>query len=70
MRHTKITFCTLAALFVAGQAVAHTGVRDKVTVSDAAGASSYNAFTLTHGCGGDSGSAYPVLGTICRVSNG
>jgi hypothetical protein len=62
MKHTKITFCTLAALFVAGQAVAHTGVRDSVTVSANAGSASYNGFTITHGCGGDSGDAYPVLG--------
>lgn len=53
---------SLAALFVAGQAFAHTGVRDKVTVSDAGGATSYNGFTITHGCGGDSGDAFPVLG--------
>jgi hypothetical protein len=51
-----------AALLLAGQAFAHTGVRDKVTVSDSAGAASYNGFTITHGCGGDSGNAYPVLG--------
>ena len=65
MKHSKIkglTLCSLVALLAAGQAVAHTGVRDKVTVSDAAGASSYNGFTITHGCGGDSGDAYPVLG--------
>jgi hypothetical protein len=51
-----------AALLLAGQAFAHTGVRDRVTVSDSAGANSYNGFTITHGCGGDSGNAYPVLG--------
>ncbi len=65
MNHSKIkglTLCSLVALFAAGQAVAHTGVRDKVTVSATAGASSYNGFTITHGCGGDSGNAYPVLG--------
>jgi hypothetical protein len=42
----------------AGQAFAHTGVRDVAT----AGAASYNGFTITHGCGGDSGDAYPVIG--------
>jgi hypothetical protein len=62
MTKTKLTLCSLAALFAAGQAFAHTGVRDKVTVSSAVGASSYNGFTITHGCGGDSGDAYPVLG--------
>ena len=62
----QATYTTLAvsaaALLLAGQAFAHTGVRDKVTVKDTAGASSYNGFTITHGCGGDSGDAYPVLG--------
>lgn len=62
MTKTKLTLCTLAAMFAAGQAFAHTGVRDKVTVSSAAGAASYNGFTITHGCGGDSGDAYPVIG--------
>lgn len=62
MTKTKFTLCTLAAMLVAGQAFAHTGVRDKVSVSATAGASSYNGFTVTHGCGGDSGDAYPVLG--------
>jgi hypothetical protein len=62
MTRTKLTLCSLAALLAAGQAYAHTGVRDKVTVSATATATSYNAFTLTHGCGGDSGDAYPVLG--------
>lgn len=62
MTHLKtkgLTFCTLAALFVASQAFAHTGVRDTATE----GASSYNAFTITHGCGGeDSPQSYPVIG--------
>ncbi len=62
MKITRITLCSIAALLAAGQAFAHTGVRDTVTVSGAAGAASYNGFTITHGCGGDSGDAYPVLG--------
>ena len=62
MKKTRLALCSVAALFVAGQAFAHTGVRDRVTVSDTAGAASYNGFTITHGCGGDSGDAYPVLG--------
>ncbi|MEQ1557587.1 MAG: hypothetical protein ABL933_01435 [Methyloglobulus sp.] len=83
MTKTKLTLCTLATLFVAGQAFAHTGVRDSVTVSNAAGAkaaASYNGFTITHGCGGDTGDAYPVLGqgavfptgdrVVWRESNG
>jgi hypothetical protein len=65
MNHSKIkglTLCSLLALLAAGQAAAHTGVRDKVTVSATASAASYNGFTITHGCGGDSGDAFPVLG--------
>lgn len=62
MKHTKLALCSLAALFVAGQSFAHTGVRDKVTASATATTASYNGFTITHGCGGDSGDAYPVLG--------
>ncbi len=61
-KFTKLALCSVAALVVAGQAFAHTGVRDRVTVSSAAGAASYNGFTITHGCGGDSGDAYPVIG--------
>jgi hypothetical protein len=58
MTKTKLTLCSLAALFAAGQAFAHTGVRDAVLE----GTNSYNGFTITHGCGGDSGQPYPVLG--------
>lgn len=58
MTHTKLTLCSLVALLAAGQAFAHTGVRDVATE----GTASYNGFTITHGCGGDSGLAYPVLG--------
>jgi hypothetical protein len=55
-----LTFCTFAAVFAAGQAFAHTGVRD---VGDE-GKASYNGFTITHGCGaGETGSeSYPVIG--------
>ncbi len=68
MKKTKLALCSVAALLVAGQAFAHTGVRDQAlerklegttVISDGA---SYNAFTLTHGCGGDSGKGYPALG--------
>ena len=66
MTHSKIKgliFCSLITLFAAGQAFAHTGVRDTATE----GASSYNGFTITHGCGnsyegGPPAQAYPVIG--------
>lgn len=61
-KFTTLAFCSAAALLVAGQTFAHTGVRDRVTVSATANAVSYNGFTITHGCGGDSGDAYPVIG--------
>jgi hypothetical protein len=55
-----LTLCTLAAVFAAGQAFAHTGVRDQATE----GTASYNGFTIGHGCGagGDTDDEYPVLG--------
>jgi hypothetical protein len=49
---------SLGALFVSGQALAHTGVRDTAY----SGTASYNGFTITHGCAGDDGVAYPVIG--------
>lgn len=57
-----LTFCTLAAVFAAGQAFAHTGVRDQ-TIE---GTASYNGFTITHGCSaGETGSeSYPVIGQV------
>jgi hypothetical protein len=57
-KFTKLALGSVAALLVAGQALAHTGVRDVVPE----GTGSYNAFTITHGCGGDGGQAYPVIG--------
>lgn len=51
-------FSLAGALVGASTVHAHTGVRDPANE----GASSWNAFTLTHGCGGDSGLSYPVLG--------
>lgn len=61
MTKTKLTLCSLAALLAAGQAFAHTGVRDQATE----GTASYNGFTITHGCGGDAGTdAYPVIGQV------
>lgn len=73
MKFTEIKFltaCSLAALCVAGQALAHTGVRDKVVASATANAVSYNGFTVTHGCGGDTGDAYPVLGQAAVFPTG
>ncbi|MDD5265560.1 MAG: hypothetical protein PHO08_00345 [Methylococcales bacterium] len=61
-----ISLCLLAALFASGQAFAHTGVRD-VAVE---GTPSYNAFTIGHGCGGDSGDPFPVLGQSALFPNG
>ena len=61
-----LTLCSFAALFAAGQAVAHTGVRDKATE----GAASYNGFTITHGCGDHSGQTYPVLGQVALFPYG
>lgn len=61
MIHPKfkgLTLCSLVALFAAGQAFAHTGVRDEVDE----GNKSYNSFTITHGCGDEGGQSYPVLG--------
>lgn len=58
-----LTLCVLMALSAAGQALAHTGVRD--TVEE--GKASYNGFTITHGCnnsseGGPPAQQYPVIG--------
>lgn len=58
MKTAKLTYVSLALLFGVGQAIAHTGVRDAVGEST----TSYNGFTITHGCGGDSGKPYPVVG--------
>jgi hypothetical protein len=62
MTNTKLTLCALAAFFAAGQAFAHTGVRDVATE----GSPSFNGFTITHGCGEHvttgSTQGYPVLG--------
>lgn len=59
MRHTKLALSSLITLLAAGQALAHTGVRDQTTE----GVASYNGFTITHGCGGDAGTTpYPVIG--------
>ena len=58
--------CAMAVYLVAGQAVAHTGVRDAVVVKNGKNDEavvSYNGFTVTHGCAeGEEGSPYPVLG--------
>jgi hypothetical protein len=71
MKQSKLTLCTLIALFSVGQAFAHTGVRDTATE----GAGSYNAFTITHGCGnsfegGPPAQAYPVIGQSAVFPHG
>jgi hypothetical protein len=56
-----LTLCSLAALLAAGQAFAHTGVRDQATEAT----SSYNGFTITHGCADYNNPTdvqYPVIG--------
>ena len=62
MTHSKfkgLALFSLVALFAAGQAFAHTGVRDSANETTA----SYNGFTIGHGCGGETGTdSYPVIG--------
>ena len=55
-----LAFFSIVSLFAAGQAMAHTGVRDQAT----AGVGSYNGFTVTHGCADyvAGGQQYPVVG--------
>ena len=55
-----LALCSVIGLLAAGQAVAHTGVRDQAT----AGTASYNGFTITHGCADyvAGGQQYPVIG--------
>lgn len=60
MNHTlkKLALCSLVGLF-ASSAYAHTSIRDAVDE----GKTSYNAFNIGHGCGGDTGTnPYPVTG--------
>lgn len=71
MKKSKIVFCSLAVVLTAGQALAHTGVRDQATE----GAGSYNAFTLTHGCsnsgeGAPPAQSYPVVGQSAVFPHG
>lgn len=61
MTHSKLkglTLFSVTALLAAGQAFAHTGVRDQADE----GKASYNGFTITHGCGSENGLAFPVIG--------
>jgi hypothetical protein len=55
-----LVLCSMMGLLAAGQAVAHTGVRDQATAAVA----SYNGFTITHGCADyiAGGQQYPVIG--------
>lgn len=71
MKYSTLTFYSVAALIVAGQAFAHTGVRDTPTE----GTTSYNAFTLTHGCaasgeGGTPAQSFPVTGQSAVFPHG
>jgi hypothetical protein len=71
MKISKLTLCSLGLSFAAGQALAHTGVRD--TANEGTG--SYNAFTITHGCGnstegGPPAQAYAVIGQSAVFPNG
>lgn len=55
----RVTICSLATLMCTGANVfAHTGVRDAADEAK----TSYNAFTITHGCGGDAGDPLKVYG--------
>ena len=56
-----LALCSMISLLAAGQAMAHTGVRDIAI----AGSKSYNAFTITHGCADyNAGTTqqYPAIG--------
>ena len=57
-------YSVAAALIAASQgAFAHTGVKDTVNATSTSSTTSYNAFTITHGCGGDAGTdPLPVIG--------
>ena len=63
---------SLGALFISGQAFSHTGVKEAVL----AGAASYNAFTISHGCGDNTqtgtagGDQFPVIGQSVVVPYG
>lgn len=47
----RLTMCSLTAFMCAQGVFAHTGVREQATES----LTSYNGFTITHGCGSDTG---------------
>lgn len=73
--YTILVLASISMLFVGGQALAHTGFRDKTGV---AGVASYNGFTITHGCDDYAASAadpkhklpYPVIGQIALFPYG
>ena len=65
MKRALKALTAVAALAVAGQISAHTVVKDVLTEDLTTGAHSgyqFNSFVVTHGCGGDSGQPYPVIG--------
>lgn len=51
----RLTIGSLTTLLCAQGALAHTVVKDQVTASATSTTTSYNAFAITHGCGGDAG---------------
>ena len=56
---------SIGALLVSSQAFSHTGVKEPIIASVAAGTASYNAFTITHGCAsGSNDQQYPVIGQV------
>jgi hypothetical protein len=56
--YKALQISSLGLLLISGQAISHTGVRDTAESAKA----SYNGFTITHGCAGDNGTSYPVIG--------
>ena len=61
----------MAAIAASQGAFAHTGVRDTVDVTSASGKTSYNAFTITHGCAaGEDGEPLPVIGQSAVFPHG
>ena len=56
--YKELQISSLGLLLISGQAISHTGVRDAAE----SGKASYNGFTITHGCAGDTSVSYPVIG--------
>lgn len=65
MNFKNLKYCCPLIFLVAGQAFAHTVVKDALMEDLTTGLHSgyqFNSFVITHGCGGDSGQPYPPLG--------